>query len=123
MICDALGSSRCINLAGETAFRELIDLYNIAHLLVSNDSGPPNLASLTDIKTLVFFGPETPACYKPLGENVEALYADFLCSPCVSAYNHRKSSCRDNRCLKAITVDEVVKKIESLLPRLRDTGM
>jgi ADP-heptose:LPS heptosyltransferase len=123
MICDALGSSRCINLAGETAFRELIDLYNIAHLLVSNDSGPPNLASLTDIKTLVFFGPETPACYKPLGENVEALYADFLCSPCVSAYNHRRSACRDNRCLKAITVDEVVKKIESLLPQLRDTGM
>jgi len=122
-ICDALGSSRCINLAGETAFRELIDLYNIAHLLVSNDSGPPNLASLTDIKTLVFFGPETPACYKPLGENVEALYADFLCSPCVSAYNHRRSACRDNRCLKAITVDEVVKKIESLLPQLRDTGM
>lgn len=122
-ICDELGSSRCINLAGETAFRELIDLYNIAHLLVSNDSGPPNLASLTDIKTLVFFGPETPACYKPLGENVEALYADFLCSPCVSAYNHRRSACRDNRCLKAITVDEVVKKIESLFPQLRDTGM
>ncbi len=123
MICDALGSSRCINLAGETAFRELIDLYNIAHLLVSNDSGPPNLASLTPIRTMVFFGPESPVCYRPLGDNVEAFYADFLCSPCVSAYNHRRSACRDNRCLKAITVDEVVKKIESLLPQLRDTGM
>jgi len=118
LICDALRSRRCINLAGETTFRELIDLYTIAHLLVSNDSGPPNLASLTAIKTLVFFGPETPSCYKPLGDHIEVLYADFLCSPCVSAYNHRKSACRDNRCLKAIAVDEVVKKIETLLPHL-----
>jgi ADP-heptose:LPS heptosyltransferase len=121
MICDAIGNSRCINLAGETAFRELIDLYNIAHLLVSNDSGPPNLASLTAIKTLVFFGPETPVCYKPLGDNVEALYADFLCSPCVSAYNHRKSACRDNKCLKTITVDEVMQRIEAILPQLHGT--
>ncbi len=121
LICNALRSERCLNLAGETTFRELIDLYNIGHLLVSNDSGPPNLASLTSIKTLVFFGPETPACYRPLGDNVEVFYADFLCSPCVSAYNHRKSACRDNKCLKAITVDEVVKKIETILPQLRGT--
>jgi ADP-heptose:LPS heptosyltransferase len=121
MICDAIGNSRCIKLAGKTAFRELIDLYNIAHLLVSNDSGPPNLASLTAMKALVFFGPETPACYKPLGDNVESLYADFLCSPCVSAYNHRKSACRDNKCLKAITVDEVMQRIESILPQLHST--
>ncbi len=117
MISDALHNRRCINLAGETTFRELVDLYNISHLLVSNDSGPPNLASMTNIKVLVFFGPETPACYKPLGDNVEALYADFLCSPCVSAYNHRKSACRDNKCLQAITVDEVRAKIKILLPQ------
>ena len=112
MISDALQSERCINMAGETTFRELVDLYTISNLLVSNDSGPPNLASMTKIKVLVFFGPETPVCYKPLGENVEALYADFLCSPCVSAYNHRKSACRDNKCLQAITVDEVCDKIK-----------
>jgi ADP-heptose:LPS heptosyltransferase len=112
MISDALQNERCINLAGETTFRELVDLYTISNLLVSNDSGPPNLASMTKIKVLVFFGPETPVCYKPLGENVEALYAGFMCSPCVSAYNHRKSACRDNKCLQAITVDEVFARIQ-----------
>lgn len=122
LICGAVKNARCVNLAGETTFRELIDLYNLADLLVSNDSGPPNLASLTALKTLVFFGPETPSCYKPLGDHVEALYADFLCSPCVSAYNHRKSACCDNKCLKAITVDEVVQRIETLLPQLRGAG-
>jgi ADP-heptose:LPS heptosyltransferase len=116
LFCDALRNRRCINLAGETSFRELIDLYSIAHLLVSNDSGPPNVASLTSIKVIVFFGPETPACYKPLGENVEVLYSDLLCSPCVSAYNHRKSACSDNKCLQVITVDEVYERIITLLP-------
>ncbi len=117
-ICDALHHNRCINLAGKTTFRELVDLYHVAHLLVSNDSGPPNLASSTKIKALVFFGPETPACYKPLGDNIEAVYADFLCSPCVSAYNHRKTACRDNKCLQAISVEEVFNRIRKLLPQL-----
>ena len=118
MLCDSLHNRRCINLAGETSFRELIDLYTIADLLVSNDSGPPNVASMTSIKILVFFGPETPTCYKPLGENVEVFYANLLCSPCVSAYNHRKSPCRNNKCLQVITVDEVYERISTLIPDL-----
>ena len=117
MICDTIQNNRCIDLAGETTFRELFDLYNVAQLLVSNDSGPPNLASMTNIRVLVFFGPETPTCYKPLGDNVEVLYANFLCSPCVSAYNHRKTACRDNKCLQTITVDEVYAKIKNHIPQ------
>lgn len=110
-LAHAIASDRCANFAGKTTLPELIDLYNISDLLLSNDSGPPNFASLTNIPTLVFFGPETPICYKPLGKNIEALYANFHCSPCVSAYNHRKSSCVDNKCLQAISVDEVYHRI------------
>ena len=29
------------------------------------------------------------------------------CSPCVNAYNNRQSPCRDNICMKSITVDHV----------------
>ncbi len=115
-ICDAVKDLRCINFAGETTLRELIDLYAVSALLVSNDSGPPNFAALTDVPVLVLFGPETPRCYLPLGKNINALYADFVCSPCVSAYNHRKSACTDNRCLQAITVDDVCEAIRNLVP-------
>lgn len=118
MICSSVRSSRCINFAGQTTLRELIDLYNIADLMVSNDSGPPNFASLTALKVLVFFGPETPCCYKPLGPHVEVLYAGLLCSPCVSAYNHRKSPCTDNKCLQAISVDQVYARIRQHIPEL-----
>jgi ADP-heptose:LPS heptosyltransferase len=111
-ICTAVQNDRCISVAGETSLNGLIDLYNVSDLLLSNDSGPPNFASLTDIKVLVFFGPETPMCYKPLGKNVEALYADFICSPCVSAYNHRKSGCHNNLCLQSISPDYVYNRIK-----------
>jgi lipopolysaccharide heptosyltransferase II len=117
-ICNAVGNSRCINFAGQTTLRELIDLFSVSQLLVSNDSGPPNFAVLTDIKVIVFFGPETPQCYIPLGHAVESLYSNFMCSPCVSAYNHRKSPCRDNKCLQAITVDMVCNRINTLIPGL-----
>ncbi len=114
-ICDALDDERCINFAGQTTLRELIDLYTVAHMLVSNDSGPPNFASMTSIPTLVLFGPETPQCYRPLGDNIDVCYAGLLCSPCVSAYNHRKSPCRDNKCMQAIGVDDVYRRVVSTL--------
>jgi len=59
----------------------------------------------------VLFGPETPRLYSPMGNNHKNLYANYACSPCVSVYNAKKSSCKENRCLKAITVDEVLKEV------------
>lgn len=113
-----MGDARCVSFCGRTTLPELLDLYCIADLLISNDSGPPNFATLTRLPVLVLFGPETPQCYQPLGPNVTALYAGFLCSPCVSAYNHRKSPCRDNRCLQAISVETVYCRAMERLPRL-----
>jgi len=98
---------RIIDLTNKTTLREIIDLFNISDVLVTNDSGPAHFASLTPITNIVFFGPETPKLYGPLGKNCHSIYADFSCSPCVSAFNHRKTTCKDNRCVKAIPVDEV----------------
>ncbi len=102
---------RCIDLAGETTLRELVDLYGLADVLVTNDSGPAQFAALTDIKIFVFFGPETPVRFQPLSEHVEVLYSHFACSPCVSPFNQLNSACHDNTCLQAISVDEVSKKV------------
>lgn len=114
-ICDALKNERCINLVGRTTLRELIDLYNISDILITNDSGPAHFSSLTEIKTIVFYGPETPTLYGPLGKNSTVMYSKFSCSPCVSAFNHRKSACNHNRCLEAITVDKVYPIVRRLL--------
>lgn len=101
------GNKRFINLIGQTSVREMIALCSIASLFISHDSGAANLASLTAVNMVVLFGPETPALYAPLKDNKKVLYKKLACSPCFSAYNHRNSVCRDNKCLKMITVDEV----------------
>jgi ADP-heptose:LPS heptosyltransferase len=102
-----IASPRLASLAGRTSLRELFVVYDQSDLLVTNDSGPGHFSTMTDIHALVLFGPETPALFGPLGHNSRALWHRFSCSPCVSAINHRLSPCADNRCMQAITVDEV----------------
>jgi ADP-heptose:LPS heptosyltransferase len=112
---DRVKSDRLIDLTGRTSLRELIDLYNLADVLVTNDSGPAHFAALTDTHVVVFFGPETPHLYKPLTDRCTVLYANYACSPCVSAYNQRRSVCTNNRCLKEISVEEVYGVIRGVL--------
>lgn len=114
-IKNTLANPRCLNLAGHTSFSELMTLYTLADILVTNDSGPVHFSSLTDIHTLALFGPETPNLYGPLGKNHHVFYTHYSCSPCVSAYNHRKSPCQNNLCLQAITVDEIYSGIQKIL--------
>jgi len=107
--------SNCVCTAGHTTMRQLIALYAVSRLLVTNDSGPAHFAALAGAPTVVLFGPETPLLYAPLGPAVKALSAGLACSPCVNILNHRFSPCLDNRCMAAISVDEVMKACESLL--------
>jgi len=110
-----VGSARCVSFAGRTTFPELLALYTVASLMVTNDSGPAHFAALTPLPVVVLFGPETPRLYGPLGKNARSLYTNYACSPCVSVYNAKKSPCRNNRCLQAITVDDVLHNALELL--------
>ena len=109
-----VGNARCINFAGQLTFAELIDLYNISTLMVSNDSGPGHFSAVTKLRTFILFGPETPKLYGSLG-NSTAIYSQLACSPCVSASNHRNTPCRDNVCLQVIKPDYVYQLIQPCL--------
>ncbi len=114
--------NRCVDLTGFTkSLHELIVLFHMAKLLITNDGGPGHFAVLTPIRALMFFGPETPVLYGPLGEDATTLFSHTACSPCLTAYNHRNSPCDgDNRCLKAIDVDGVHRLATDLLDSGRD---
>jgi len=107
-------SDLCVNLTGYTrSLRELLMLFHASHLLLSNDGGPGHFASLTPIRTLMFFGPETGKLYGPLpgpfGPQATVYESGIACSPCLSAYNHRLTFCDgDNQCLKRIAPDPVL---------------
>ena len=105
-----VGDARCVNFAGDVAFSDLLPLYTLSLVMVTNDSGPAHFASVTRMPTIVLFGPETPDLYHSLSKT-EAVYAGLHCSPCVSAWNHRKTPCSVAECLKAISVDDVFGRV------------
>ena len=106
-----------IDLTGYTrSVSELLALFHIARLLVTNDGGPGQFAALTPIWTLMLFGPETPSLYAPLTPQCYSFYSQWPCSPCLTAYNHRSSYCDgDNQCLKVIQPADVLAKSRECL--------
>ena len=99
-----------LNFAGQVSFAELPPLYTLSDVMVTNDSGPGHFSAVTPLRTVVLFGPETPALYGSVGNSI-AITANLACSPCVSAANHRKTPCHDNVCMQAITVAQVLEKV------------
>ena len=105
-VAEMIGHDRCVNAAGMFQFSELVPLYYVSTLMLTNDSGPAHFASVTDLKVYVIFGPETPALYGSLG-NSENFYLGLPCSPCVSAANHRKTTCTTRPCVSGISTEWV----------------
>lgn len=102
-----VGSPRCFSFAGKTTLAQLLVLYTLSELLITNDSGPAHFASMTPVTVITLFGPETPLLFRALTPRAIPIWMQLPCSPCVNAYNNRQSPCRDNICMKSITVDHV----------------
>lgn len=110
-----VGSKRCISVAGKTTLRQLMVLYTLSELLITNDSGPAHFAALTPIHVITLFGPETPALFGAPTPRSIPIYLGLACSPCVNAYNNRQSPCRNNLCMQGITVERVVNEAVRVL--------
>jgi len=82
-----------------------------ADLFITADSGPLHIANAAGCKRIIaLFGPTHPSITGPYPQkNVTILSKDVGCKiPCYVV------NCRDNRCMKAITPDDVIEKIKSL---------
>jgi ADP-heptose:LPS heptosyltransferase len=113
----AVASPRCMSLAGRTTLGQLLALYSLSQVLVTNDSGPAHFATLTPIDVVTLFGPETPALFAARSPRNHVLWAGLACSPCVSAFNNRLSDCHDNLCMQRIPVDDVLGETLTALTR------
>ena len=88
---------------------ELAGLIRNAKMFIGNDSGPSHIAAALGVPTYVIFGPTRTDKNKPLGKNVTVIESDLICSPC--QYSERWKDCTDFRCMKNISVDQVMKVI------------
>jgi ADP-heptose:LPS heptosyltransferase len=117
LLVEQCASARCMDMTGYTgSIRELLLLFQHAALLVTNDGGPGQFAALSEVPSIVLFGPETPVLYGPLSRRSHFFFSGLSCSPCITAYNHRDSPCDgDNQCLKAIGAQDVLDKARQML--------
>jgi len=112
-----VGSNRCASVAGRTTLTELLALYSLSDVMVTNDSGPAHYATLTSIDVVTLFGPESPEVFGARTQRSHLLWTGLACSPCVNAFNQRVTTCTNNLCMQAISVDEVFEKVASVMER------
>ncbi len=104
------------DFSGLLSLPELFALLKNARLVISNDSGPAQAASAFNTPLVVFFGPETPVIYGPLGDNVRIFYSGTHCSPCISVYRDKKIKCNyRQKCLTDLDINEINKAVEEFL--------
>jgi ADP-heptose:LPS heptosyltransferase len=114
-------SERCVSFGGRTTLRQLMVLYGLAEVLVTNDSGPAHYATLTSIDVVTLFGPETPAIFGARTPRSHIVWTGLACSPCVNAFNQRITTCTNNMCMQRITVAQVFATVCRVLEQ-RYTG-
>jgi ADP-heptose:LPS heptosyltransferase len=120
-VVDALSGKisrdRCFSMAGRTTMKELMVLYHLATVLVTNDSGPAHFTSLTPMHSVVLFGPESPALFGSRSSRSHLLWAGTAFTPCVHALNNRETPSEDNSCMSLIPVEDVLATVEGILQR------
>jgi ADP-heptose:LPS heptosyltransferase len=93
------------NFAGATSLSELVALLKAARLVVSNDTGPGHIAAALGVPVVLIFGRSNPARVAPYGR-----------PNCVAAVEpdgrgFEADSTDPKHDIKAITVDEVYRKV------------
>lgn len=106
----AASPSSTVNLAGETSLVEAAAILSSVRCVVSNDSGLMHLAGFVGTAVVGLFGSTSPTWTRPLGTRIRIMYTAESCSPCLDR------TCRFGhyRCLRAITVEQVVQQVREL---------
>ena len=103
-------SDQCVNRIGHTTLDQLISELRGCLLLLTNDTGTMHLAALLGVPVVAIFGSTDPALTGPLGNAHIILRHHVECSPCFL-----RECPIDFRCMKAVTTEEVVDAVRSIL--------
>ncbi len=105
-IATLLGDA-CTNRIGLTTLEQLIDELRPCALLLTNDTGTMHLATLLGVPVVAVFGSTEPRLTGPLGRKSVVVRQQVECSPCFL-----RECPLDFRCMKAVTVEEVVRSVK-----------
>lgn len=82
----------------------LLSLLGQARALISTDSGPAHVAAVLGCPVICLFGATDPERTSPRGREVEVLFKDISCRPCLERRCRNESRMA---CLRLLTMQEV----------------
>jgi heptosyltransferase-2 len=105
------------NLCAQTSIFESALVLSQVAAVVGNDSASMHLAATSDTPSVVVFGPTVLKFgFRPWQENVSVVEREGLaCRPC-GKHGHQICPIGTHVCMKSITKDEVLAKLEEILP-------
>jgi heptosyltransferase-1 len=106
-VIESMAKGCVVNLAGKTGMAELKEVLAGARAVVSCDTGPMHLAVALGREVVALMGPSNPRRTGPYRGRVVRL--ELECMPC----NRKK--CEDPRCMRGITPDMVMSRLEEIL--------
>lgn len=108
-----LHDDNIINLIGNCGIVQSLSALYSSILVVGADTGLMHCAGALDIPTLTLYGCTDYKEYLPFGRKAYYLKSDCTCSPCFGT--EISLTCKKNRCMKEISVDDVYKKIKDVI--------
>lgn len=123
-IKNRMENKKTINASGKLTLNQLFYLISKSKLFIGNDAGPMHIAAAQDVKTIGLFGPNLPLRFGPYGKDNIAVYKGYNCefSPCINVHKgqvpdclYPKNSNDYQKCMKNISVDDVLKEVEKLI--------
>jgi heptosyltransferase-3 len=112
------GEGLDVNLCGKLSPRQSAAAFGRSAVFLGHDSGPMHLAACVDTPCVALFAARNiPRVWFPVGKRHRVIYHHVDCEGCglEVCVEQRK------KCLLSITVDEVLRAVQDVLP-LRDAG-
>lgn len=103
-----LTKAKPVNFTGKTSLTQLAALMKRFKCIVTSDTAPMHIAAAMKTPFVALFGPTDPSRHLPPACDCVVIRRDLSCSPCY------KSACADIRCMREITVEDVMKAVHNL---------
>jgi heptosyltransferase-2 len=115
-VCPAFAHLPVRNLVGQTDLTGMVELLSQAAVVVTHDSGPLHLATITRAGLVTLFGPTPANACIPLGRPKTIVHEPgnrVCCSPCYDGRDY--ADCQQALCMEASTVEAVTQSVLALL--------
>jgi len=96
-----------IDLTGKTSIKQLAAILRRCNLFIGGDSGVMHVAEAQNVPIIAIWGGQNkPSHWRPLADTAIIIHKEVSCSPCGLV------ECKTIKCLKNISVDDVLEAVE-----------